>query len=214
MKKLVQCVSLLNSYLAVYCTDLEAWKELCMLNIESGEVRLSNTFFFCSIRKSKLVAKCMRLQIAKAKYCVEEMLLLAPQDGNIVLLNAELHYSLAMTLSGHKVTETTKEREERTSRVYSCVFCRCVCVCRHVEDGRIRIGKTVLRDGIGTAAAAELARAVRAASLLREAERRRRQHNDIDNDIDVVESFGGVVFDQRFNRCFNAVRSIVAFSYL
>lgn len=38
MKKTAQCVTLLNSYLAVYTTDVDAWKELALIYIEALDV--------------------------------------------------------------------------------------------------------------------------------------------------------------------------------
>jgi len=74
MKKLTQCVTLLNSYLAVYAADHEGWKELCLIYLETGE-------------------------LLKAKFCMEEVLLLMPQEGNFLLMYAEILYSLAMTMA-------------------------------------------------------------------------------------------------------------------
>merc|ERR1739848_403704 len=68
-KRNSEAIELLNSYLSICCADVEAWKELALIYIE-------------------------QLSFDKAKFCIEEMLLLQPNDANVMQMYAELLYTI------------------------------------------------------------------------------------------------------------------------
>lgn len=155
MKKLVQCVSLLNSYLAVYCTDIEAWKELCFLNIESGEASdFTNSLESCChlIDNNQLIVDC-------------ESEILCRRDAAISAAGrqrcaAERRNSL---LAGDVVERSQGSTIESTSVFRSLIYL-------FTEDRYARVGSSVLCDGAGAAAAEQFARVIRLASVLCETE--------------------------------------------